>query len=1415
MIHPLAIIVRILSGLIYFGQVTATYAASQATMQEVDAIVQEAGSVDGLLASSEIQDKYFLALKAYYGNDERFTRGSFDAILGQLRRVAQSLPSIKDRLWEEIPRHSFAVQSDVKTHGRLLNAKKWAQHIATTKDELNLAAEDFNKAHAMVAGEPSPKPVQSAIATIETHIANFEKDIATLPKKTRELKRVDFYKGLENDESIKSLAAKIVADHLAKTEVAEKLSTTNPDILIDRLMDLTQNPHKLIQGSDGDTLKKTPPGLIRAIKKQLPDVTVLLQSTDIFPVATRLTNEGQSPVLAGNPGEYRFTTIPRRIHGIFKGVVLNECVGGSCSDLSSLSPERWATSALKGSRVIHVTQNGSYLGFIQEIPIVNQKTNKIYSSLDIGVPQFSTNLITVDKNTGNYQQASLFERWIANAGRTAPNTLSESDQRRWSGYVMGKSAAINNANALPAARGTAAYSLFGKPVGMRFDFEHYDPLGDKIPGIVSPRGHAVTYGGSMIFDAFVPDSAPLTKLGAVDPEVVRNPARFKALLDRAKPEVIKKSLDYLATDNPLDPADTAMRQQVLASLQNHKDIELRVTVCRNAFRRSMPLPGCYQIIKEALLSPTSSPFIVRWSLDMTEGLRPDQRVGVIRDFLATNHPAELKVLASELGLKFGLPPSQLVEPAKNGGYLRRIIQIADRFFPENSNQRDFLWDLVNDETPEVRHAAQAAITLDSASAMRLLRLDSLDPKLISPAINELNPAEFDKEGSLELFGKMLDESAQRGDSLEGQKIVALAYSKSGGHFSKIPKKIVQSMLSISNPLSISGSPFFQQVEEALVAKAPGYLELIDSIADESQNRSVYFETLAARALLDEPELASDPKRHQQIRRLFNRQSTNSIAEIIANVLARDKNTPWRGALFDALESVLVDRLGNRGALTPLAAARLLNSLVPILQSDNTKEQIKAGEIVSNAINKFGRDGGVFYDDAGLKMDELLRAGDGLLNVTAFRPLIKVSRGENQKLAANFVAKELAKDLLPKTEIIRWAQDNFRREETGFGIVMSEIERLPANENTANLQSALTDKPTAIPSPPLMSPNDIKPADTSLRQKKIAAGFKELIEENGNFGQALRRISNEVFLPEFHLEKDLSPNREAFVGLVKMLMRGEYDNIFQKFPIKGFDSSYHFGSRIAAFRESLSLAERENFDRRIRASLIKALKRPWIFTSTDRIGATYWSLENLGFLNVTAPQKKEIQDLLLSKINARTSFGGLAGLGSYQRNLALEALYKFDKIADRIPFDGATALKVLTPPNGALQDSATMIKRINYASKVAHDPEVAEKIIDLINHKNPRIRIMAIESLAAQARSLAPETRSKLKKALIQFMKSGYALEIDAAKEKPERKFSSIVADFLLQDDPEFANYASVGKLRHKLRVLNPLRACAKAWEDLF
>lgn len=424
--------------------------SAESAQETLDSILLEAGSVREFIAESEnaaaIREKYFLALQSYYGGADRFPRKSFDAILGQLRTMNKSYPEIGARLWETTNLgEAFSIQTKIKTNGLEVKPKEFTDFLTDVKEKLSLQAKPFLE----ISAWDSRQMAETTAQKLKQEIERFADSVKEMPRQPKSLAMRDFYSKLSARADVKSLTAYLLLQHLQKEEVNDLLRANDADVIIDTWTKLRDGSSPLAENIPREISNLS-------TKLQLPDlpkpklevVDGAPAESSIFRVATRLGHRNTLyPVGRMSESEIEFKPIVRRFHGIWDGIALGECIGGSCDSLEALTPKRWAIPAMRKSQRIHVYKNKRYLGFVHLAPIKSGKNT--FAAGDFGAPIFS-NKVLVEENA-SLKPKTVFDLWLVEQEKRLPTS--------WMGIIVGESVLINNAKVLDTVHASSQYLL--------------------------------------------------------------------------------------------------------------------------------------------------------------------------------------------------------------------------------------------------------------------------------------------------------------------------------------------------------------------------------------------------------------------------------------------------------------------------------------------------------------------------------------------------------------------------------------------------------------------------------------------------------------------------------------------------------------------------------------------------------------------------------------------------------------------------------------------------------------------------------------------------------------------------------------------------------------------------------------------
>lgn len=442
------------------------------SLETLEGVLEKAGSMDSFLQNESLQKEYFEQLKAYQGDS--FSWESYQGILQQLKSLKTTVPEIDQRLWEKRSTgRAFALRSSLPSTGREVDTKSWLTFLESLKNEQveNILEFEGSEDAIFRAFSKEKKEIEAKL---------------NIGKKEREALMREFYQRWKKNPQYQAALSKTFLLFFDRPEVQTALRSFDADITLDFLEQIRNTKSPIWDGFPY-------PDQASEVAKLFPSKDQMLARKDLFPEQTFMSRRGKAVAIGAQRGmELQFRPLPRKFHGIFKGLLAKECVGGN--DCKNITPERWATIALDGVEFHQVEKNGKAIGFVQVVPV--QKGDQIFGSVDFVSPIFRNTITAADGKKG-----TVFQFWLDEVSKHSANP--------WSGLVVGKSNAINNAGVLETVRSSLEYQL-GEDAGKYFVSS--DPLADSIVK-ASPRIPDFSkYTGKMVFDAVVPDAGNLTIL---------------------------------------------------------------------------------------------------------------------------------------------------------------------------------------------------------------------------------------------------------------------------------------------------------------------------------------------------------------------------------------------------------------------------------------------------------------------------------------------------------------------------------------------------------------------------------------------------------------------------------------------------------------------------------------------------------------------------------------------------------------------------------------------------------------------------------------------------------------------------------------------------------------------------------------
>jgi hypothetical protein len=478
-------------------------AGDHVTIEDLDAVLKKAGTLEAFLANEDLQDEYFRLSSDYYGHNFAGRRDSYDVILNQMRIAVKQNPVLAEKLWStQDLGTAFTIDSNITNRGIELNSTQyriaWNNYVNEEKKILGGFKDKDLENYLRSEAKEISEYIKSEKLKVES-----EYQASTLPKSQRESLRGRAYANLQNDilgqEKFKKLVSGLVQELHQKEAFGDILNAGDANITLDFLDRFRAKSANMfgIQGLES-TLETLHPYIIKSMPKELinPEIPRLVVEdgkaarTKFFTVKTKeVTVRDQSGKVISTKlipegtrgGGLEFKPIPRRFHGAFKGIELGECVaGGSCK---TVSIERWGTSALEGSQHYYVENGHTYKGWVSLYP--GEVQGKKVSNIEFG--------------------ANVLEQMQPHNGKTYPlyeHTIDKLKERLppgTTGFLVGDSNAIDNAGVISKVQKSLSYQV-GDKVATRFEHKDQSTL-NLIIKERARQNQSTMYAGNGIIDA--------------------------------------------------------------------------------------------------------------------------------------------------------------------------------------------------------------------------------------------------------------------------------------------------------------------------------------------------------------------------------------------------------------------------------------------------------------------------------------------------------------------------------------------------------------------------------------------------------------------------------------------------------------------------------------------------------------------------------------------------------------------------------------------------------------------------------------------------------------------------------------------------------------------------------------------------
>jgi hypothetical protein len=636
-------------------------------LQALDAIVLEAGGTQGFVADSPAaqarRDRYYAIWRDLYSEgDERFPRENFDALIAELRRVTAQAPELARRLDERSDLGaSFQLVFDASSSGLELKEQGWADFLARWKKELLLRSGRLRALPALARDAEVRRLERELLAEINVSRAA-EAALSTSDRHSRAQRASQLRKQLAGDSRLEELAAFLVHESVFGESAGALrlgLDSKNADEVLIAWNELQARKISYRSEAVSEALQVYLKS--QAIPKvALPELRLDRDGkpleTEGFRVKTRMTRRGALvPEGRRSRSVIELVAIPRRIHGVFKGIAARECVGGwSCDNLLT---ERWGTIALARSQLHLVVENGRLTsGFVHGVPVRVQ--GKPMMSLDIEASALNRVGIRAS-DTGTVQRVSLFSLWLKRHRDLLPEDLRKMIVGSSSTFDHGGNRAVlDSSPAFVLGRSRRSEPTRGRVSGPQAELQ--DSAMRAVLLKASPAGvDHFGYGGEIITESTVHGSGALIELL---PELESlSDSAFAAAVDRGRPELRARVLERFETLIERRP-EVARDPRVLKWGVRDSDPKVRREVSKALAR--CHLAECGEFISSAA---HDSDFLVRyhailalrdrpWSSDLeallTHGLadgEPLVRSGVVEVIQGRTESQALEFFVRALG----------------------------------------------------------------------------------------------------------------------------------------------------------------------------------------------------------------------------------------------------------------------------------------------------------------------------------------------------------------------------------------------------------------------------------------------------------------------------------------------------------------------------------------------------------------------------------------------------------------------------------------------------------------------------------------------------------------------------------------------------------------------------------------------
>ncbi len=557
----------------------ASSPALSETLQELNAILAEAPTLDAFLADKPLQDRYFTALNSYYGG--KVARSTFDNKLKKVEGWVKAVPTLGIQLWEDrtemFKEEAFEFSSSVRSSGRGLQPNRWREwrekQDSDLSDQIGLKYIEKDK-HAERIKEVIQRGTY-AYRKLKGELDEKYADRRKAAKTAREKQALEAgfqteLKAVTANPDVQRAIDALYREAIHLEAFQDALNSGDADVVLDAMARLKDNPRQFIRPLEEKY--DFPNVFVAEIKKRVPTQDEMINKTAFLEMQKKIdlenaekfpTHNGMSQaqlqqmrqkrnenraahyeafnkeqlfpiefevdevtktVLESGGGQavtIRSEVVPRPFIGLMDPEFLGECVGGNC--------ERWGVIAMQDVRRHHLTKNKKYQGFVQLIPgtFPAHPDRGTWANLELGSPLLRQNVVVEDPQTKTRRSTTAYEMWLEGAHARKP--------KEWKGFMADAGGAIGNAGVLPTLKESPSYGL-RSDIGTSKEFEIQDALAREIPKHSKTFGES-GYSGRMVTDATVPNATGLREVKPIEEDDIE-----KFINESGKEELVVKLL---------------------------------------------------------------------------------------------------------------------------------------------------------------------------------------------------------------------------------------------------------------------------------------------------------------------------------------------------------------------------------------------------------------------------------------------------------------------------------------------------------------------------------------------------------------------------------------------------------------------------------------------------------------------------------------------------------------------------------------------------------------------------------------------------------------------------------------------------------------------------------------------------------